>query len=396
MEGLVALIQLLNRCKVRKYALNKLKQTETKYKTEITKRENAKNIIKPPELLSDIDYSCPQLRAKKLWSKFIPSDILKIIFMLTVSNVYRYNNQVLNLMLVCRDWRSMILKYENDEKFQYRLWHPLLNKFWEFDWKHLVLIPDKYLKLIVNLPQYREMTKNECQEYDELIGATEKDYDWGCSHRNADSNIPLLIAIIQKCPNIYHVELSGDLCEDIFFELNHLDKLGSISFSYSQMAVNQWFDHCIYPDSVLSKSLQHVEICRSYWMDDESMWYFSHCPNLESIRCEKPNISEYGLEYVFKGCKNLRSFDTFHGCIQGSLSKAFKALTENNKVIQHIGLDCNGVDDACLDHLMDPDVCPKLKTFHHHDYECSEEKLDEFKRNRPMVNVSEDEEEDED
>ena len=314
----------------------------------------------------------------------------------SVRNVDIYDKTVLNLILVCKDWRLTILQYENDEKFQNTLWYPLLNQFnfrKKFEWKHLVLIPDKYLKLMINMNNYMEMTEEEYKHYDELIGSEHDEFGMGLCY-NTQTNIPLLIAIIQKCPKLFSIYLSGELCEDIFFAIgDRLEELRSINFSYAKNAESGWFDHFIYPDSPISKSLQDIHFERSYWINDEAMFYFSHCPNLLSISCEKPYVTVEGWEDLFGGCTKLVNVDVFHGYIEESMGGAIKALTENNKEIVYLSLNCGGIDDECLDYFMDPGVCPKLKTFYFLEHDCSQEKLDEFKKNRPTVNVSDDEEE---
>ena len=228
---------------------------------------------------------------------------------------------------------------------------------------------------------YREMTEDECQDYDDLI---ESEHDAVlCS---TSSNMPLLIAILLKCPRLYGLDLWGQLCEDIFFVIgDRMKSLTSIRFSFTKRAKSEWLYHFIYPDSPICKTLKEIVIDRSYWIDDEAFWYFGQCPNIVSISAEKPWITAEGLEYVFKGCKKLRYISIFKGYFEENLLNAFKALAENNKVIEVIDLDCaDAIDDDCLDVLMDPNVCPKLGKLTMSS-RCSQAKVDQFEKKRPNV-----------
>ena len=159
-EKMMSLFQLLARLNVLKYSTQRLKQTEEEHKTEIEARNSAISTIQPPKPLTKEDYHDPEIRRNNCWAKIIPTEILKLIFMHSIHNPDTYDKTVINLMLVSKDWRLTVLKFENDDEFQDLLWYPLLNKFTArspMDWKDLLLIPDKYLKLLYNL-HYRAMT----------------------------------------------------------------------------------------------------------------------------------------------------------------------------------------------------------------------------------------------
>eukprot|EP00484_Ammonia_sp_Unknown_P015000 CAMPEP_0197080860 /NCGR_PEP_ID=MMETSP1384-20130603/214344_1 /TAXON_ID=29189 /ORGANISM="Ammonia sp." /LENGTH=457 /DNA_ID=CAMNT_0042519751 /DNA_START=40 /DNA_END=1413 /DNA_ORIENTATION=+ len=392
LERISSLIEFVSSLKVRQYAHQRLKETETKYDTELQQRENAKSAISPSRAPTEMK---EEERKRHLWTHLFPPDILKYIFKeFLIADMNVQDNTVLALVLVCKTWREFVLKQEeSDEKLHELLWYPVLHKFsHDLDWKHLVLIPDKYLKLMYNA-EPREMSKDENKKYRSLIHDDdgEDELDFMCK----DSNIPLLLAIFEKCPRLYSIHLSGELCVDLFFDIgDKLQQLESITFSFTKNSDSSWFWHCISPESSLVKSLRMVRVERSYWFDDEACFYLSHCKNLVSFSAEKPWISSDGIRDLFAGCTNLQSIDLFKPEMlynyegDQDLSEAFKELAEKNTAIRYIGLDsCGAFNDRCLMYLMQEGACPQLQELNVTYSACTQQKIDEFMEKRPNVDT---------
>merc|ERR1712228_256808 len=193
-----------------------------------------------------------------------------------------------------------------------------------------------------------------------------------------------------KCPEIYSISLDGTLCEDIFFVIGVWCKLlRELNFSYCK-ASNGWLRWIANDAMTVTDTLWYVTVERSWWCDDETLWYLSHCKNLATVSSEKWNVSGSGLLDLFKGCPDLLSL-RLDRCVDedGEWEEAFKCLADTNAKIEHISFNgCEGFNDECLAYLMQPSSCPKLTELTIHYHGCSQKMIRKFQKKRPNVDIS--------
>eukprot|EP01084_Bolivina_argentea_P205781 351476_1 len=358
------------------YAFRMLSHMETVYCAEIKQRETA---------ISKINPSTNPITTDNNHINSISSDILKIIFIFSLGDINYGDKSVLSLIKVCKYWRNIIHSNKNDSSFHDFIWFGCVDRKC-IEWHHLVLIPKEYLKLKLNL-DIKPMNGGERTAYFKLLG--DDDDDANDLMYSCDINVPLLIASLMKCPKISSLELTGRLCEDVFFAIyNNCKQLRSLDFSFCD-ASNDWLTWLIAEDSDVKNTLWNISVMRSYWCDDATLYYLSFCPNLANISSEKWSVSGDGLLYLFEKCNNLLSIrlDRYvEGC--GEWENAFKCLSENNKVIEFISFnECEGFNDKCLSYLMNPKSCPKLRELVIHYHSCSEKMIQKFKKKRPKVKI---------
>jgi len=291
---------------------------------------------------------------------------------------------------VCKYWRQIIHKNQDDDLFHRVLWFGSIQKFaYGFEWKHLPLIPDEYLRIALNI-EPKEMDKEEFITYKTILNPDYNETEDDVLSMDMGTNVPLLIAILIKCPKIYSMRLTGLLCEDLFFAIGlHCEGLRGLTFAYCK-ADNAWLERLLCNNFKINDTLWDLHVERSYWCDDETMAYFGECKNLANVSSEKWQVSGFGLRYLFEGCTNLLSItlDRYIDA-RGEWEEAFKCLAEKNKKIVSIDFnDCRGFNDDCLAHLMEPTACPKLEELCIHYHGCSEEMIEKFKEKRTKVSIS--------
>eukprot|EP01084_Bolivina_argentea_P056481 103385_1 len=376
-------IELYDRMLVLKYSKQKLKQTEELYTDQIEERKIAISKIKKKNY-----YDNEQTKKEKLWSHFISKNILKIIFMQCSTD-----KSVLNIIKVCKHWREVIIENENDEQFHQWLWIECVKEFGDskrFEWKHLVLIPEKYLKLKRNFCSLQTMNYDERIAYVTLVGE-ENGQEYGAE---TYTNIPLLIQIIYKCPDIYSIEFRGLICEDIFVVMGTKCKnLTHLRFVFCDDGHYDWFGYLIPHDCMVRDTLRTIHIERSDWINGTACLYFAGLENLAGITSENWYISGFGMYLLLDKCVNL---EYFHICIDEYDSdeywvEAFEALSRKNKSICSIEfiMSAIGFNDECLSYLMDDEACPKLENLRLDFHSCSKEMIAKFKKKRPDVKVQE-------
>eukprot|EP01084_Bolivina_argentea_P056480 103382_1 len=384
--------EFFSRMKVWEYSTSKMIEIQDKYENEIAQRQTKISKIKPTKPLTNNDYK-PHIKKRKLWSHFMPVDILKMIFIQA-----SFDKSVLSIILTCKNWRNIIIENENDEIFHKSLWYECVQSIESFEWKHLVLIPEKYLKIKMYVDRMQEMNMNEKVEYKTLVSEendeiydSESDFMLEYSH---DTNIPLLIQILLKCPNICQISFTGLICQDIFFIMGKKCKqLWNLRFSYCKRGDNEWFEYLICDGCPVRETLRSIHVERSYWMDDVTCYYFGYFINLAAISSENWYITGNGLYYLFDGCTNLKHVsicrDEDEG--QGEWGKAFKCLVEKNKCIRQIEFEMNaiGFDDECLSYLMAINACPELSKLVLNFHSCSKKMINKFKKKRRNVKLYE-------
>eukprot|EP01084_Bolivina_argentea_P056482 103386_1 len=384
--------EFFSRMKVWEYSTSKMIEIQDKYENEIAQRQTKISKIKPTKPLTNNDYK-PHIKKRKLWSHFMPVDILKMIFIQA-----SFDKSVLSIILTCKNWRNIIIENENDEIFHKSLWYECVQSIESFEWKHLVLIPEKYLKIKMYVDRMQEMNMNEKVEYKTLVSEendeiydSESDFMLEYSH---DTNIPLLIQIIYKCPDIYSIEFRGLICEDIFVVMGTKCKnLTHLRFVFCDDGHYDWFGYLIPHDCMVRDTLRTIHIERSDWINGTACLYFAGLENLAGITSENWYISGFGMYLLLDKCVNL---EYFHICIDEYDSdeywvEAFEALSRKNKSICSIEfiMSAIGFNDECLSYLMDDEACPKLENLRLDFHSCSKEMIAKFKKKRPDVKVQE-------
>eukprot|EP01083_Nonionella_stella_P092400 258673_1 len=83
----------------------------------------------------------------KRWTHGISGAVLRIIFEMCTFGLR--NKTILILLQVCKRWRDIIMSVDSQTSLD-RLWSGCLPCA-QFQWKHLVLIPKRYLQLVVDI-----------------------------------------------------------------------------------------------------------------------------------------------------------------------------------------------------------------------------------------------------
>ena len=220
---------LRNNMGVYAYSMVKMQDTQSKYAEEIKQRLDASSHIAPSAIGDHVN-------EKHIIS--LSSDLLKLIFVFCSTKT---DKTVLTLLRVCKRWREVIHLNWTDHKFQIPLWMGVLNN----------LLPDEILTLVRRIPAMQTQTRDEYTICRQILDSS---YEPDSSGFEADTNIPLLIQILEKCHLINEIELWGALCEDVFLAISmHCKRLRSWNFRYSH-ADNDWL-RWLFGESVVRETL---------------------------------------------------------------------------------------------------------------------------------------------
>eukprot|EP01084_Bolivina_argentea_P274371 467646_1 len=381
----------LSEMKILLYSMDKFEQIEQKYHHQIKERQTAISKIKPATPLTDNDKK-PCSKKQKLWSHFMSTDILKIIFMLTSCETEK---SVLSIIKVCKSWRDVIHNNQNHEQFHRWLWISCVSQFGggkspkPFEWKHLVLIPKQYLKIAMDVYGLQEMNIEEKKEYISLVSYRTR----GAQSDEIVTNIPLLIQIILKCLNLRLVHFHGLLCRDIFYVIGKkCKKLQCLWFISCSGGKNEWLEYLTNNESMITNTLRGIIIYQSDWLsNDISCSHFGKFTKLTIFVSRIWYVSGFALSALFTQCVCLEDVDITRSAYYGEhlWIEAIKSLAKH-KCIRKIWINAAvSFDDECLLYLMDPGKCPNLQELTLRYHSCSQQMIDEFKRKKTDIHLDE-------
>eukprot|EP01084_Bolivina_argentea_P127281 225122_1 len=393
-DDMAGVFEFVSSLHVLKYSTEKLKQIQTQY----TEQKDTVAPISCADPLTNDDYDANNqlINKHKLWTHSMPIDIFKTMLGYCIRP--NYDITVLTLVKVCKSWRDIVINLEFSDKDLFnRLWTPCIeyrNIKKKFCWQDLVATPKKYLALIYNLNTFdmEEMSNEENIKYRELCAKSN-----GCDALDTDilmpdTNIPLLIQVLQHCPRLYSMELTGQVSKDIFVTMtDHAAGLYHLSLSYCQCPDFMWYLEVLGEQHLNENALPNlksIEIERGH-IDFDLEVFSQYFTDIEVIALHKQYVNGDVLCELFNNCVKLRSFYLFkYGSEDGDWFGAFKRLCEKNKVIESIEMNgAPGFDDECCELLLDKEVCPKLNHLCLVNTVCSQEMIDKLKEARPDIDI---------
>ena len=389
--------------KIIKYSNTIYNNYMTYYKKELNSIENAKNVILNPKCIdvnknNDINY---------LYSHLIPYSIMLDIFgMLCCKGKNRgnklENNVVITLQYICKNWRILVM--ENEYLFE-----GIMYSIVKPSWKLLVLTPKKYLKYLNNYMidvfdvKYKDIFGvNLLEKYFELIEFKMNSDDEACGfdinyYQRMQMDVFLLIKLLPYAPNIYNINFSGELCDEVFYIIGkYCNNLTKIDLSHIQHGNPHWFRHLTNNDNI-NISMKELILDRASWISDDELKYFSKFKNIFRINMDRLHmITPMGLQHIFKNCSNLHEITlsralknvAYNSCNNKDMLQAIKDMIYNCDKLVYIQFnECELFNDDCLQLMMPAYVLPNLKELEINHTNCTFNVVQQFKQSKPDINV---------